>query len=71
MKDVKSIADALLARFKLNPLIEDLYVNSDNASCYHGALVPEALFQACKTNNFNLKWYVYNKPCKGKDHCDC
>ena len=72
MKDVLSIADVLLAQFKPdNPLTENRYVKSDNAGCYHGALVPEALFKICKANNFNLKWYDYNEPCKGRDHCDC
>ena len=71
MKDVLSIADVLLAQFKPdNPLIENLYVKSDSAGCYHGALVPEALFKICKANNFNLKWYDYNEPCKGKHQCD-
>ena len=61
MKDVLSIPDVLLAQFKLdNPLIENLYVKSDNAGCYHRALVPEALFKICKANNFNLKRYDYN-----------
>ena len=68
MKDVESIADALLAQFKFeNPLIENLYIKLDNAGCYHGELVPEALFKVCKTNNFNLKRYDYNEPRKGKD----
>ena len=72
MKDVLSIADVLLAQFKLNnSLIENLYAISDNAGSYHGALVPEALFKICKANNFNLKWYDYNEPCKGKDRCNC
>ena len=72
MKDALSIADVLLIQFKPdNPLIENLYVKSYNAGCYHGALVPEALFKICKANNFNLKWYDYNEPCKGKDQCDC
>ena len=72
MKDVLSIADVLLAQFKVdNPLIENLYVKSDNAGCYHSALVPETLFKICKANNFNLKRYDYNEPCKGKDQCDC
>ena len=40
VKDVKSIADDLIVQFKLgNPLIEDLYVKSDNAGCYHRILV--------------------------------
>lgn len=40
MKHGKGIADALLAQFKLgNPLVESMYVRSDNTSCYHGALV--------------------------------
>ena len=68
MKDVLCIADVLLAQFKSdNPLIENLYVKSDSAGCYHGTLVPEALFKICKVNNFNIKWYDYNEPCKGKD----
>ena len=58
MKDVLSIADVLLAQFKPdNPLIENLYVKSDSAGCYHGALVPYTLFKICKATNFNLKWY--------------
>ena len=68
MKDVLNITDVLLAQFKLdNPLIENLYVKSDNAGCYHGALVPEALTKICKANNFNLKQYDNNEPCKEKD----
>ena len=60
MKDVKSISDALLAQFYFeNPLIENLYTKLDNAGCYHGELVPEALFKVCKTNNFNLKCWGY------------
>ena len=52
--------------------MEDLHVKSDNAGCYHGALVPEVLFiKVCKTNNFILKWYDYNEPCKEKNQCDC
>ena len=47
-----------------------MYVKSDNAGCHHGGLVPEALFKICKANNFNLKWYDYNEPCKGKDQYD-
>ena len=40
MKHGKGIADALLAQFKLgNPLVESMYVRSDNTSCYHEALV--------------------------------
>ena len=70
MKDVLSIADVLFAQFKPdNSLIENLYVKSDSAGCYHGALVPEALFKICTANNFNLKCYDYNEPCKGKDQC--
>ena len=71
MKDVLSIADALLAQFKLdNPFTKNLYVKSHNAGCYHGTLVPDALFRIPKASNFNLKWYEYNKPCKGKHQCD-
>ena len=33
-------------------------------------MFPEALLKICKANNFNLKWYDYNEPCKGKDQCD-
>ena len=52
--------------------MEDLHVKSDNAGCYHGALVPEVLFiKVCKTNNFILKRYDYNEPCKEKNQCDC
>ena len=70
MKDVLSIADVLFAQFKPdNSLIKNLYVKSDSAGCYHGALVPEALFKICNANNFNLKYYDYNEPCKGKDQC--
>ena len=70
-KDVKNIADSIHDYLSLKkPLIEDLYVKSDNAGCYHVAIVPEALFKICKTNNFNLKQYDYNEPCKGKDQCD-
>ena len=29
------------------------------------------MFKICKANNFNLKWYDYNEPCKGKDQRDC
>ena len=71
MKDVLSITDVLFTQIKPgNPLIENLHIKSDNAGCYHGALVPEALFKICKASNFNVKWYDYNEPCKGKDQCD-
>ena len=71
MKDVKSIDDDLLAQFKLeNPLIENLYVKSDNSGCYHCALVREALFKVRKTNDFNLKRYDFNEPCNGEDQFD-
>ena len=70
MKDVLSIA-VLIEQFKPdNRLTENLQVKPNNAGCYHGPLVPEALFKICKANTFNLKCYDYNEPCKGKDQCD-
>ena len=49
MKDVQSITDAILDRFKVdNTLIEGLYIKSDNAGCYHGAVVLEVLSKVSK-----------------------
>ena len=59
MKDVQSITDAILDRFKVdNALIEGLYIKSDNAGCYHGAVVLEVLSKVSKqASKQNLRNY--------------
>ena len=65
MKDVQSITDAILDRFKVdNTLIEGLYIKSDNAGCYHGAVVLEVLSKVSKQASKQaklkkLQWYIF------------
>ena len=40
-------------------------MKSGNAGCYHGNVVPEALFKVCQKMEL-----TFNEPCKGKDQCD-
>ena len=54
-----------------DPQIQKLFAKSDNASCYHGNYLPQALYQLCKEQDIMLVRYDYNEPCKGKDQCDC
>ena len=71
MKDILNIADIVLKKFKnYEPNITKCFVKSDNAVCYHGNVVPEALFKVYQKNGVNLLWYDFNEPCKGKDQCD-
>ena len=68
MKDVQSIPDAILDRFKVgNPLIEGLYIKSDNAGCYHGAVLLEVKVskqvskQASKTSEITMIHFSITK----------
>lgn len=71
VEDVLSLADSLIGEFKKDqPLIQSLYVKSDNASCYHGNFCAEGLRKVCMQNGITLERYDYNEPCKGKDQCD-
>ena len=56
MKDILNIADIVLKKFKNDePKIgTKCFVKSDKAGCYHGNVVPEALFKICQKNGVNL-----------------
>ena len=69
--DVLNIGDVVLQAFKKDcPMVTKLFGKSDNASCYHGNYVFEALFKLCRARSFQLLRYDFNEPCKGKDQCD-
>ena len=69
--DVLNIGDNVLCSFKVDcPMISKLFAKSDNASCYHGNFIYEALFKLCKSRSLQLLRYDFNEPCKGKDQCD-
>ena len=69
--DVMHIGNNVLAEFKADcPMIIKLNAKSDNAGCYHGNFVLEALYKMCKAVEICLLRYDYNEPCKGKDQCD-
>ena len=51
-------------------MITKLFAKSDNAGCYHGNHVMEALYKICLSKSLTLVRYDYNEPCKGKDQCD-
>ena len=72
MKDILNIADIVLKKFKNDePKIgTKCFVKSDKAGCYHGNVVPEALFKICQKNGVNLQQYDFSEPYKGKDQCD-
>ena len=63
-----NIADVVLKKFKKDePHVSTLYIKYDNAGCYHGSLIPEAMFKLYKENGFQLIRYDFNELCKGKD----
>ena len=71
MIDTLSLGKAVLVKLKVDePQIQKLFAKSDNASCYHGNYLPQALYQLCKEQDITLVRYDYNEPCKGKDQCD-
>ena len=71
MVDVLNIADNVLNTFRIDcPMINKLFAKSDNAGCYHGNYVMEALYKICLSKSLTLLRYDYNEPCKGKDQCD-
>ena len=71
MIDTLSLGKAVLKQLKVDePQIQKLFAKSDNASCYHGNYLPQALYQLCKEQDITLVRYDYNEPCKGKDQCD-
>ena len=70
-QDVLALADNILQKIKEDhPEVTKLFVKSDNASCYHNSLGPEALYRMCKKYGLSLLRYDFNEPCKGKDQCD-
>ena len=69
--DVLNIGDNVLKSFKSDtPTVSQLFAKSDNATCYHGNFIFEAIYQLCKSRGFKLIRYDFNEPCKGKDQCD-
>ena len=71
MIDTLSLGKEVLVKLKVDePQIQKLFAKSDNASCYHGNYLPQALYQLCKEQDITLVRYDYNEPCKGKDQCD-
>ena len=71
MIDVLNIGDNVLNKFKQDcPFISKMYAKSDNAGCYHGNYVLEALYKLCLAKGLTLLRYDFNEPCKGKDQCD-
>ena len=63
-------ADNVLDEFKKDrPMISKIYAKSDNAGCYHGNYVLEALYKICTKKGITLLQYDYNQSCKGKDQC--
>ena len=71
MVDVHCIAEKVLQEFHNDyPIIKNIFCKSDNASCYHGNYVLEALYKLAKHFDISLMRYDYNEPCRGKDQCD-
>ena len=71
MTDTLSLGKAVPKQLKVDePQIQKLFAKSDNASCYQGNYLPQALHQLCKEQDITLVRYDYNEPCKGKDQCD-
>ena len=71
MIDTLSLGKEVLVQLKVDePQIQKLFAKSDNASCYHGNYLPQALYQLCKEQDITLVRYDYNESCKGKDQCD-
>ena len=63
-----SLGKVLLKQLEVDePQIEKLFAKSDNASCYQGNYLPQALYQLCEEQDIVLVRYDYNEPCKGKD----
>ena len=48
----------------------NLYTKSDNAGCYHGNYLDEAMYILCRQKGIKLLNYDYNEPCCGKDQYD-
>ena len=72
MIDTLSLGKAVLKQLKVDePQIQKLFAKSDNASCYQGNYLPQALYQLCKEQDITLVRDDYHEPCKGKGQCNC
>ena len=70
-EDILALAEHVLKQIKLDhPDVKTIYTKSDNASCYHNSIGPEALYRLCLEKNLTLLRYDFNEPCRGKDQCD-
>ena len=65
------LADVVLDQLREDfPLVDEIYIKSENAGSYHGNYCLEVLYNICKTKNITLLRYDYNEPCCGKDQCN-
>ena len=68
---VTSILEDLLKHLKLkNPLLQIVYLRSDEAGCYHNTSLIAAVNDVAKRAVIAVDSYHYSEPQSGKDICD-
>ena len=50
--------------------VAELYTKCDNTGSYHGNCYSESIYRISKEKDTATKRLNFNKPQKGKDHCD-
>ena len=68
---VTSILEDLLKHLKVrNPLLQTIYLRSDEAGCYHNNFLIAAMRDVGKRVGVTIHSYHYSEPQSGKDICD-
>jgi len=68
---VLSILEDLVQRLKrLSPLLNELFLQSDNAGSYHNAALLISVPTITRTGGLALKNYSFSEANSGKDVCD-
>ena len=68
---VTSILEDLLKQLKVkNPLLQRVYLRSDEAGCYHNSSLIAAVRDVAKEVGVAVHSYHYSEPQSGKDICD-
>lgn len=68
---VTSIIEDLLTQLKTkNPLLQRVYLRSDEAGCYHNSSLIAAVRDVAKRVGVAVHGYHYSEPQSGKDICD-
>ena len=68
---VTSILEDLLKRLKIrNPVLQRVYLRSDEASCYHKNFLIAAMRDVGKRVGVTVHSYHFSEPQSGKDICD-